>query len=188
MSVPGRALVAVFLVAAGMLAWAAVPAQHAAALARPVLIAAICCALGAVGRLAVVGSGASRPPAADAYQSALVRLAHNARSLLSGVPWTQLLIVAVLAGEALHSRRAWHTVVLGFLLLAFLLVLHSAESGAGLAVFRPQVPLLVAGAALAVLSAAASALPAGPAGVASGWLAALAAVAAVVAAALALPL
>lgn len=186
--VPRRALAGVTLLTAGVLAWAALPAPHAAALARPVLILAVCFGAGTLARLAAVGPGASRPPAPDLYQPLPERIVLRITGILTGIPWAQLLIIAVLASEAMHSRRAWHTIVLGFLVLAFVLVLQLAESGARLGVYRPQLPLLGAGVALAVLSAAAAGLPAGPVGLTSAWLAVLAGVAALVALALALPL
>jgi hypothetical protein len=91
--------------------------------------------------------------------------------------------IAVLVLEALHPARPWHTVVLGVAVLGFLLALHLAESAAGPAVLRPQLPLIAAGLGLAAVSAGAALLPAAG----SGWLTVVAAAAAVLVAALALP-
>ena len=122
------------------------------------------------------------------YLPAASRVCLRALADLAAVPWPQLLIVAAIGLEALHPRRPWHTAVLGVVLIGYLITLHLAESNSRLAVFRPQLALLVAGIALTALSVGAAALPAGPAGSGSGWLAVLAAIAAVVAAALALPI
>lgn len=188
-----RSLLAVSLLAAGMLAWAALPMTSARAGAKPTLIAAICCAALGLARLAVgsaVRTAASEPggmPGDKLYLSAPERLWQQAFSALAAVPWAQLLIVAVIGLEALHPGRPWHTAVLGVLLLGYLVALYLAESGARLVVFRVQLPLIAAGLGLAALSVAAAALPASASGSGSGWLAVLAAVAAIVAAALALP-
>lgn len=174
------------LLAAGTVAWAALPMTGARAGAKPTLIAAICCAVLGLARLMAAGPGARRP-VDELSLPAPQRLGRQAVSELLVLPWPQLLIVAVLGLEALHPRRPWHTAVLGVVLLGYLVALLVAESGARMTAFRPQVPLIAAGIALAVLSVAAAALPASAAGSGSGWLAVLAAVAAIVAAALALP-
>jgi len=101
---------------------------------------------------------------------------------LNILPWAEIMTVAVLALEALHPSRPWHTVALGAIVLAFLLVLHLAESGARLTVLRPLLPLIAAGLALAVLSVVAATLPAS-----GGLVAVIAAAAAVAVAVLALP-
>jgi len=188
-----RSLLAVSLLAAGSLAWAALPVTGARAGAKPILIAAICCAVFGLARLAAAGSrvrtasDAKGLPADSLFLSTPDRLWQQASSALFAVPWPQLLIVAVLGLEALHPRRPWHTAVLGVVLLGYLVALQVAESGARLAVFGVQLPLIAAGIALAGLSVAAAALPASASGSGSGWLAVLAGVAAIVAVGLALP-
>jgi hypothetical protein len=188
-----RSLVAVSLLAAGSLAWAALPVAGARAGAKPTLIAAICCAvlglvrLGAAGSRARTTTDARGLPADRQFLSTPEQVWQQATYALFVVPWPQLLIVAVLGLEALHPSRPWHTAVLGVVLLGYLVALQVAESGARLAVFGVQVPLIAAGVALAALSVAAAALPTSSSGSDSGWLAVLAAVAAIVAAAMALP-
>jgi len=183
----------VSLVAAGTLAWAALPMAGARAGAKPTLIAAICCAVLGLARLATAGhdphasaADASGLPSDKLYMSAPERLRRQVIDALHALPWAQLMIVAVIGLEALHPRRPWHTAVLGIVLLGYLVALQVAESGARLAAFSPQVPLIAAGIALVALSVGAAALPASS-GSGSGWIAVLAAVAAIVAAALALP-
>lgn len=177
-----RSLLAVTLLVAGMLAWAAVPMTGASAGAKPAFIVAICCGAFALVKLATAGPQGDRM-----FASALERIWRQAISALQAGPWPQLLIVAVIGLEALHPRRPWHTAVLGVVLLGYLLAFHRAESGAKVADFRPQLPLIAAGIALAAISVAAAALPTSTSGSGSGWLAVLAAIAAIVAAALTLP-
>jgi hypothetical protein len=192
-----RSLLAVSLLTAGTLAWAALPVAGARVGTKLTLIAAICCAVFGLVRLAAASSRA-RATAGEAGQATGLpgeklflsppeRLWQQTGSVLLAVPWPQLLIVAVLGLEALHPRRPWHTAVLGVALLGYLVALQVAESGARLMAFRAQVPLIAAGIGLAALSVGAAALPASASGSGSGWLAVLAAVAAIVAVALALP-
>jgi hypothetical protein len=117
------------------------------------------------------------------YEPRLVGFARQAWSGLLGMPWAQGMTIAVLLLEALHRARPWHTVVLGVAVLGFLLALHLAESVAGPAVLRPQLPLIAAGVGLAAVSAGAALLPAAG----SGWQTVVAGAAAVLVAALALP-
>ena len=78
--------------------------------------------------------------------------------------------------------RPWHTGLLGAALLAYLFAVHLAESRAGLAVLRPQAPLIAAGLGLLALAAGAATLPAAT-GTAADLMAVLAALAAVAVAA-----
>jgi hypothetical protein len=98
------------------------------------------------------------------------------------------MIIAVLAVEALHRSRPWHTAVLGVVLLAYLLAVHLAETSAPVAALRPQLSLIAAGIGLTALSVGAAALSGTGLRSDAGWLAALAAVAAVIAAAMMLPI
>jgi hypothetical protein len=180
-----RSGLAVAALAAGAVAWATLPAGGAAPGLRPVLAAAVLCALFTAARLvAVPGAAARRQPAS--YEGALTGFVRRVWGSSLVLPWPQGLTVAVLGLEALHPSRPWHTVVLGVVLLAFLLALHLAETAARPSVFRPHLPFLAAGLGLAALSAGAAMLPG--LGADAGWLAVLAAIAAVIAAALSLPL
>jgi hypothetical protein len=176
-----RPALVVGAVAAVLIAWAAVPAAGGRAGFKPVLIAALVCALFTVLRLLVPAPGVVRR---EAWPTASLR--RRAWSSIRTPPWPQGLVVAVLGLEALHPSRPWHTAVLGAVLLGFLLTVHLAESAARPSVFRPQVPLIAAGFGLAALSAGAAMVPALGSG--SVLLAVIAAIAAVVVAALALPL
>jgi len=172
---------AVAALAAGAVAWAALPAGGAAPGLRPVLSVAAICAVFTVATLA----GEPRPRASS-FQGQLAGAAERFWASIVVLPWSQGLMVAVLGLEALHPSRPWHTAVLGVVLLSFLLTLHLAETASRASVFRPHLPLLATGLGLAALSAGAAVLPGLGAG--AGWLAVLAAIAAVLAAALALPL
>lgn len=176
-----RPALVVAAIAGFVIAWAAVPAAGGRAGFKPVLIAAVVCALFTVLTLLLPPLGVAR------RESQLTAgFLSRAGSSIRTPPWPQGLVVAVLGLEALHPARPWHTAVLGALLLGFLLTVHLAETASGPSVFRPQIPLLAAGFGLAALSAGAATVPALGAG--SGLLAVIAAIAAVVVAALALPL
>jgi hypothetical protein len=195
-------MVALGLLVAAMVVWAALP-LGTAVLIRLVLIVAVLSGLLALIRLAVIQlapggrAGPGRDRGLALYDWPGSGLWQWLRELPGALPWGQVLIVAVLVLEALHPARPWHTAVLATLLLGFLVAAHLAESYAGagsggsgargLAVFAPLLPFIVAGVALAWLSVGAAALPGAGAGASSGWVAVLAAVAAIVVAALALP-
>ena len=82
----------------------------------------------------------------------------------------------------------WHTAALGFGLVAYLLAVHIAESGAPAGrLLRRQAKVLLAGACLLALGAGFAMLPAAAPGAGSALLRVLAAAAVVAAAALVLP-
>jgi hypothetical protein len=186
----------VALLAAGAVTWAALPMSGARAGARLALIAAIGCA--AASMVCMVASVARDRPdtqrlevGADGFRSPYgyhsrtgpVRL--RLWQAINVFPWAQGMTIGVLALEALHRSRPWHTVVLGVVVLGYLLSLHLAESAARPAVLRPQLPLIVVGICLAGLSVGAAMIPATSSG--AGWLSVVAAIAALMVAALALP-
>ncbi|HXS66701.1 MAG TPA: hypothetical protein VN767_27915 [Streptosporangiaceae bacterium] len=184
-----RRYLAVGLLAIAVALWAGLPLIHTGRLGHIAFDLAIGCAVLGVARLIAEAAAPNLPSRADQlYLPVTSRIWLRGLSTLVAVPWPQALIVLAVGLEALHSRRPWHTAVLGVVLICYLITLHLTESNSRLTVFRPQLPLLVTGAALTALSVGAAALPAGPAGSGSGWLAVLAAIAAVVAAALALPI
>lgn len=183
-----RIAVAVALLAAAGVVWAAAPVHAGRAGTGPVLVLAGAAVLLTVTRLAadMVAERTEVMPRLDAalYRSPLASAAIRVAATTLALPWPQVVVVTTLALEALHPARPWHTAVLGAVLLAFLLTLHLATSGDGPGVLRPHLPLVAAGLGLAALSAGAALLPtAGP-----GWLAAVAAIAALLTAGLALPL
>ena len=171
------------LLAAGSVAWAAIPMRSAGNGSRPVLTIAIICAVLSIARLAA-GDEHSWEPAP--FEPWLVRHGRELITVVRAVPWAEAMTVAVLALEALHGARAWHTGVLGAARLAYLLAEHLAESGQGPATLRGQLPLAAAGLGLLILAVGSAAIGA-PAGSGAGWFRTAAAIAAVAAAALALP-
>jgi len=184
----GRLTLAVAVLAAGVAAWAALPLSGASAGARPALITAGCCAALSVLQLRwrIAADWPARSLRPDgSHLPAGLDVGRQVWAACMTVPWPQLLILAAAILEVLHPARPWHTAALGLAMVAWLLVLHLAETGSRSSVFRHQLPILVAGGSIAVLAAAVGLLPATSAG--SGWLTALAAVAALVVAGLALP-
>src|ERR1022692_2368679 len=136
----------------------------------------------------ILASMPGRAPLREtAFVPPIVRLWRRAENIGRITPWPEGMIVAVLALEALHHSRPWHTAVLGVVLLAWLLATHLAETAARPAALRPHRPLIIAGLGLTALSVGAAALPSSGLGAVAIWLAALAAVAAIIVAALALP-
>jgi hypothetical protein len=188
---------AMALLAAGAVTWAALPMTGAKPGARLALIVATGCAVASVACLAVSlatkrpgtrllsASGTDGLRSPHGYHSPAAQVGLRLWLVISSGPWAQGMTIAVLALEALHQSRPWHTVVLGVVLLGYLLALHLAESAARPGVLRPQLPLIVGGVCLAGLSAGAAMFPATSSG--AGWLSVLAAIAAVIVAALALP-
>jgi hypothetical protein len=187
---PTRAVLAVALLAAGVVTWAALPMAGAHSGARAALIAAGCLAGLSLAQLTdhIAASRPGRPPRREtAFVPPIVRLWRRAETIGRITPWPEGMIVAVLALEALHRSRPWHTAVLGVVLLAWLLATHLAETAAQPAALRPHLPLIAAGLGLTALSVGAAALPSTGLGATATWLAVLAALATVIVAALALP-
>jgi hypothetical protein len=178
-----RPLIATTLLAAITITWAAVPADGARPGFRVALVLAVLCGVASLARLAIgdVQIGG------DAFDSLPVRATAQVTYALRVVPWSEGLIIAILALEALHHSRPWHTGLLGVALLAYLFATHLAESQAQPGVLTPQLPVLAAGLGLLVLAVGAAALPPLAAGPAADVLRALAVLAAVIAGAVALP-
>jgi len=103
------------------------------------------------------------------------------------VPWEEGAVIGIAWLEVLHPSRPWHTAVLGAGLIAYLLVVHLAESDARLATLRPQARVLGLGAVLLALGAGAGMLPAVGPGAGSALLRLVAAGALIAAAGLVLP-
>jgi hypothetical protein len=187
---PTRAVLAVALLAAGVVTWAALPMTGAYSGARTALIAAGCLAGLSLVQLTdqILASRPGRAPLREtAFVPPIVRLWRRAESIGRITPWPEGMIVAVLALEALHRSRPWHTAILGVVLLAWLLATHLAETAARPAALRPHRPLIAAGLGLTALSVGAAALPSSGLGATAIWFAVLAAVAAIIVAALNLP-
>jgi hypothetical protein len=179
---PARTAAAAGLLAAACVAWSAIPLRGTGAAGAVILAAAIACAvLGAV-RLGL-GTESAFPPA---FLNPLARAARTVAEVTRALPWAEGMVVAVLVLEALHRSPPWHTGVLGAALVAYLSAVHLAESRAGPAALRPQLPLIAAGLGLLALCVGAAMLPAAT-GSAADLMAVLAALAAVAVGGLALP-
>jgi hypothetical protein len=178
-----RRTAAAGLLAAACIAWSVSPVSGGGRGTRLALLAGAGCAVLTVLQLAA-GDWA---PSQSMFENLATRTLRLIRDLLVAVPWAEGMLLAVLALEALHHTRPWHTGLLAIALIAFLLAVHLAESGAPPGALRPQVPVLAAGLGLLVLSCGGALLPAAGLGPASGWLRVFAAVAAIITGALALP-
>jgi hypothetical protein len=180
---PARLVTAVGLLAAGIVAWSAIPVAGARPGTKAALLVAASCAVLAVLQLAV-----GRVQVSDeAFGSVVIMTAQRIAAVVAAAPWAEVMIVAALALEALHRARPWHTAMLAAAVIAFLLAVHCAETRAPVRVLRVQLPLLAAGAGVIVLAAGATALPPLGIGPAAVLLRVLAAVAALIVGALALP-
>jgi len=176
-------LLAVALLGAGSLAWAAAPEAHTG-WAGIALVLAILGIAGGVLRLAL----AEVPVPEDSFLlSVPLRAGLSSLRVLRMVPWEEGALVAMVWLEVLHPARPWHTAVLGAALIAYLLATHLAETGSSPRVLRPQVPVLTVGAALLALGAGAGMLPASSPGAGSTLLRLVAGCALIVAAGLVLP-
>jgi hypothetical protein len=136
--------------------WAAVPLPAVGWASLALTVAAACVAAGSL-RLALLEA----PEPQEAYFLTLPERAW-ARFLFAirAPAWEEIGCVAMLWLEVLHPSRAWHTAVLGLALVAWLLAVHIAESGAAAAaLLRRQARVLALGLCLLGLGAAASLLP-----------------------------
>lgn len=174
---PWRTIAVTALLATGIVCWAALPLAGGAA-SVIALIAAIAGAVLSVAQLALAGVSSSNDPVGGLPD----RLADYLLVAVNGPPWPEVLTVAAVAMEALHSvRPSWHTGLLGVALLGYLLAVHLAETRAAPRVLRPQLGLLAAGIGVMALAVGAAALPAvapGPAATAIRFVAVAAAIAA----------
>lgn len=180
---PFPGISAAALLAAGTIWWSAAPLSGGRAGTQISLIIAIVSGVMSIAQLAVTAAMARDT---DAFSPA-EQVARRIADLIRTPPWAELMTVATLALEALHSSRPWHTAVLAIALTGYLFAVHLAESGAGRSVVRAQLPLLAAGLGLTALAVGAAALPALPAGPAAAFIRVAAVVIAVVVGALVVP-
>jgi hypothetical protein len=175
---------AALLLGAACVAWTATPLRHSG-LAGTVLAVAIVAVTASALRLAL----SEVPQPEDEYLlPAPVRAWLVFLAALRLLPWEEIAVVALLWLEVLHPARPWHTAALGAGLVAYLLAVHIAESGAEPGrLLRRQAKVLVAGACLLALGAGFAMLPAAGPGAGSALLRVLAAAAVIAAAALVLP-
>jgi hypothetical protein len=174
---------AAVLLGAGCLVWAALPAAHRAWSGFALVLAIAGVAAGGL-RLAL----AAVPVPEDSYwPSPGLRVWRAFLEVVRQVPWEEGAVIGIVWLEVLHPSRPWHTAVLGAGLIAYLLVVHLAESDARLATLRPQARVLGLGAVVLALGAGAGMLPAAGPGAGSALLRLVAAGALIAAAGLVLP-
>ena len=175
---------AAVLLGAACVAWTAVPPRHTGLATLALVVSIIAVVAGAL-RLAL----ADVPQPEDGFfPSAQIRAWLTFLAVLRGLPWEEIAVVALLWLEVQHPARPWHTAALGFGLVAYLLAVHIAESGAPAGrLLRRQAKVLLAGACLLALGAGFAMLPAVGPSAGSALLRVLAATAVVAAAALVLP-
>lgn len=179
---------AAVLLGAACVAWTAVPPRHTGLATLALVVSIIAVVAGAL-RLAL----ADVPqPEEGFFPTAPVRAWLTFLAVLRGLPWEEIAVVALLWLEVQHPARTswspWHTAALGFGLVAYLLAVHIAESGAPAGrLLRRQGKVLLTGACLLALGAGFAMLPAAAPGAGSALLRVLAAAAVVAAAALVLP-
>jgi hypothetical protein len=163
--------------------WAAVPLAHKG-LATFALLVAICGVIAGALRLALAGVPL---PENSFLLPTPLRAWIRFIEILRLLPWEEGVVIAIVWLEVQHPVPPWHTAVLGAVLVAYLLAVHLAESGAPAGALRPQVRVLAVGVGLLALGAAAGMLPATGPGAASALLRLVAAVALIAAAGLVLP-
>jgi hypothetical protein len=177
------AVAAAILLGAACTVWSAVPGLHGSGAAL-LLVLTIVFVAGSALRLCL----AWIPLPEETYLlSAPMRAWLRILEFLRVPPWEEGAAITIVWLEVLHRSRPWHTAILGAALLAYLLAVHLAESGASPGTLRPQAPVLTVGACLLALGAGAGMLPATSAGAGSALLRVVAAVAVIVAAGLVLP-
>lgn len=118
---------------------------------------------------------------------ALDGLIEWANAILQGPRWEIVSSVALVALEALHRSRPWHTGLLGVALVCYLLAVHQAESIIPDTVLRGQGRVMATSLALLTLATGVAMVPSAGSGALSAWLEILGAVAAMVAGGLAVP-
>jgi len=174
---------AAILLGAACVAWSTIPELHTGG-ATFLLLLAIVCVTGGALRLALSWI----PLPEDTYLLAMPMRAWLRFLMFIRVPpWEEGTAIAIVWLEVLHPSRPGHTAFLGAALIAYLITVHLAESGASPATLRPQAPMLATGACLLALGAGAGMLPATTPGAGSALLRVVAAVAVIAAAGLVLP-
>jgi hypothetical protein len=174
---------AAILLGAACTVWSAIPEVHKA-FATLLLVLTVAFVAGSALRLSL----AWIPLPEDTYLLATpLRVWLRFLMFIRVPPWEEGATITIIWLDVLHRSRPWPTAALGAGLIAYLIAVHLAESGASLATLRPQAPVLAIGACLLALGAGAGMLHASTPGAGSALLRIVAAVAVIVAAGLVLP-
>jgi hypothetical protein len=176
-------IIAAILLGVACTMWSAIPDLHTTG-ATLLLVLTVIFVTGSALRLTL----AWIPLPEDTYLlSAPMRAWLRFLMFIRVPPWEEGAAITLVWLEVIHPSRPWHTAVLGTALIAYLITVHLAESGASPATLRPQVPVLAVGACLLALGTGAGMLPATSPGAGSALLRVVAAVAVLAAAGLVLP-
>jgi hypothetical protein len=180
---PVATVAASILLGVACTVWSTVPDLHTAG-PTALLIMIIVCVCGSALRLSLGWI----PLPEDTYlMDTPTRAWLRFLMFLRVPPWEEGAAIAIVWLEVLHPSRPWHTAELGAALIAYLIAVHLAESGASPALLRPQLPVLAVGACLLALGAGIGMLPATSPGPGSALLRVVAAIAVIAAAGLVLP-
>ncbi|MGH3167863.1 MAG: hypothetical protein ACRDN0_18505 [Trebonia sp.] len=176
--------IAALLLGVACVAWTATPAVNSGWANFTFAISIVAVVAGAL-RLAL----ADVPEPEDQYfLSPALRAWLWFMAVLRVPPWEEIAVVMLVWLEVIHPARPWHTFALGAALVAYLLTVHIAESGAKpRRLLRSHAKVLISGACLMAIGAGTAMLPAGAPGAGSALLRVIAAIAVVLAAALVLP-
>ncbi len=179
-----RAVAATALLATVAIGWTAYPLDTGKPGTGLTVIVAIAAGVLTVAQVALAPVPRSEIPY---YGPFYVRYADWLLRFVRGIPWPEVLVIALLVLEALHRARPWHTGFLGVALLAYLFAVHLAETGARPSVLRAQLPVIAAGIGLLAVAVGVASVHEATTGPAFTTMRIVAIVAAVVAAALVVP-
>jgi hypothetical protein len=179
-----RAIVATALLATVATGWSAYPLDTGRAGTRLTMIVAVAAGVVTIAQVSMATVPRMETPWSGPFYQ---RCADWLLGFIRGIPWPEVLVIALLVLEALHRARPWHTGILGVALLAFLFAVHLAETRARPSVLRAQLPIIAAGIGLLALAVGAASVHEATTGTAFAAMRMLAIVAAVVAAALVVP-
>jgi hypothetical protein len=183
-TVAWRTVAVTALLAMLAIIWAAYPLDTGKPGTRITVIVAVAAGVLTVAQLAVVTMVHLH---ASDFSPFYLRFADWLLGYVRGIPWPEILVVALIVLEALHRAKPWHTGILGVALLACIFAAHLAETGARPSILRAQLPIIAAGIGLLVLAVGVASVHEQTTGPAYTAIRILAIAAAVVAAALVVP-
>ena len=177
-----RRIAVAALLGAASTAWSALPLTGTGAPGVLLVVVAGACVLAGVVRL-LAHPAASR----SRFSMAFWALLGTSGPTLRRAGPESVAAVSMVALEALHHSRPWHTGLMALVLVSYLLAVHEAESPVPAALWRQDARLLVVSVPLVVVATGVAMVPTAGSGATSEWLEIIAALAAISAGALALP-
>ena len=160
-----RYIIAVALLGAICVIWAAVPLGGTGTPGVLLLVVAAICICAGLLRLVRKDTDEHER---YVFPGVLGGLANSANDVLLRTGWETGAAVSVVVLEALHPSRPWHTGLLAIAVVCYLLAVHQAESAIPATVFRGQGRVLLASMTLVVVATAVAMIPASS--TQSGWL------------------